>query len=302
MVERLKIAVAKARAQRARVAAGAGADGGVPADVYGLPQSVSPGSPPAEDAACAAGGTGLTPPATVDAAWTALEPVELDPAHLERNRIITHDRTDPAHAAFDVLRTRILRVFKKHGWTRLGITSPSKSCGKTFVASNLAFSLARHAECRTVLLDLDLRLPSLSKVLGVGQIEPIDWFLSGDVEPERFLHRSGENLALGLSAKKTPNPAETLLAPTAAEALARMHARLAPDIVIYDLPPMLAADDVLGFLPQLDCVLLVVGGGKTRPDEVTECERLLADQTHLLGVLMNKAEDAATSRYGYSAA
>ncbi|MEM7683613.1 MAG: CpsD/CapB family tyrosine-protein kinase [Pseudomonadota bacterium] len=302
MVERLKIAVAKARAQRARVAAGAVADGGVPADVYGLPQSVSPGSPPVEDAACAADGTGPIPPATVDAAWTALEPVELNPAHLERNRIITHDRTDPAHAAFDVLRTRILRVFKKHGWTRLGITSPSKGCGKTFVASNLAFSLARHAECRTVLLDLDLRLPSLSKVLGVGQIEPIDWFLSGDVEPERFLHRSGENLALGLSAKKTPNPAETLLAPTAAEALARMHARLAPDIVIYDLPPMLAADDVLGFLPQLDCVLLVVGGGKTRPDEVTECERLLADQTHLLGVLMNKAEDASTSRYGYSAA
>ena len=58
-------------------------------------------------------------------------------------------------------------------------------------------------------------------------------------------------------------------------------------------------DDVIGFLPQLDCVLLVVGGGVTKASEVTECERLLADQTHLLGVLLNKAEGVTPSQFRY---
>ncbi len=302
MVERLKVAVAKARANRARVSAGATP----PAEPDTFKHEIS-GIEPAPDTAVEAVlsetiATRGEAPASVEAAWEAMEPAELDPKHLERNRIITHARNDPAHAAFDVLRTRILRVFQKHGWSRLGITSPSKSCGKTFVASNLALSMARHADSRTILMDMDLRLPTLSKVLGVEQLEPIDWFLSGGVEPEQYLRRAEPNLALGLSAKKILNPAETLLSPQASSALERMHAKLVPNIVIHDLPPMLAADDVLGFLPQLDCVLLVVGAGTTRPDEITECERLLADQTHLLGVLLNKAEDANTSRYGYSAA
>lgn len=303
MVERLKVAVAKARADRARVSAGADPSRHTGLDAEPAPDTAREAAL-SETAATQDGMPGAVPPTSeaVAAAWQAMEPAELDQAHLERNRVITHARHDQAHAAFDVLRTRILRVFQKHGWSRLGITSPSKGCGKTFVASNLALSMARHADCRTILMDLDLRLPTLSKVLGIEQLEPMDWFLSGDVEPEQYLRRAEPNLALGLSAKKVVNPAETLLSPQASGALEHMRAKLAPNIIIYDLPPMLAADDVMGFLPQLDCVLLVVGGGTTRPDEITECERLLADQTHLLGVLLNKSEDANTSRYGYSAA
>lgn len=234
-----------------------------------------------------------------DEAWAALEAVELDPKHLERNRIVTYDRTDPAHATFDMLRTRILTAFAKHGWTRVGITSPTKACGKTFVAGNLALSLARQKDSRAVLMDLDLRAPGLAKTLGTEGFDPIKWFLSGEAKAESFLRRVGGNLALGLGESKTPNPAETLLAPAAGAALDEMRETLKPDVVIYDLPPMLVCDDVVGFLPQLDCVLLVVGGAITRPAEVTECEHLLADQTNLLGVMLNRGEGASKARYDY---
>ncbi len=276
MVERLKLAVAKARQKRAQI---------VPARV---PEQIHVGDgPPPVD-----------PVARTNGLWESLEQVSLDPAHLERKRVIAYTKKDSAHVAFDVLRTRLLRVFGKNEWVRLGVTSPAKGCGKTFVATNLAMSLSRQADSRTVLVDLDLRSPTVSDVLGVEQTEPIRWFLSGDVPAETFLRRVGSNLALALNGTKIADAAETLLSARTAETLASLQAQLSPNVMIYDLPPMLACDDVLGLLPQLDCVLLVVGAGTVRPQEVKECERLLADQTPLLGVLLNRAEDANMTRYG----
>jgi Mrp family chromosome partitioning ATPase len=283
VVERLKIAIAKARAAREKATAtrdATGVQGSAPVpvpDALPADQQQRPGS----------------------SAWKELEPVELDPRHLERHRIITHERHDPAHVAFDVLRTRLLRAFQKHGWTRLGITSPDKGCGKTFVSTNLALSLARQPDNRAVLIDLDLRSPGVAKVLGIRHAEPARWFLNGDVPVTKYLRRIGSNLAVGPNSERVRDAAELLLAPQTATALDRLRGLLSPDVVIYDLPPMLAADDVLGFLPQLDCVLLVVGGGRTRPEQVTECERLLADQVNLLGVLLNQAEGANSTRYAY---
>jgi Mrp family chromosome partitioning ATPase len=78
-----------------------------------------------------------------------------------------------------------------------------------------------------------------------------------------------------------------------------MQAQLAPDVILYDLPPLLAGDDVTGFLPNLDCVLLVIGGGLTKPSEVTECERMLEDHCPLLGVVLNMDEGVSVKRYAY---
>lgn len=298
MVERLKTAVAKARAERNKLLRESVVDtGGVPVDMRaaemaGQTVPAAPRSAPQAQSTPVAG-------SPVDQAWSALEETHLDTKHLERNRIITHDRANPAYVAFDMLRTQILRAFTKHGWSRMGITSPTKGCGKTFTAANLTLSLARQKDCRTVLMDLDLRAPALAKTLGVGQLDPISWFLNGDVPTHEILRRVNGNLALGLNDERVPNAAETLLAPNAQKTLNNIQASLEPDVIVYDLPPMLSCDDVLGFLPQLDCILLVVCGGMTRPDEIAECERLLADQTHLLGVLLNKGEEAKSTRYGY---
>lgn len=292
MVERLKAAVEKARAEREKALAGAGAPAAAPAPPASSPRAAAAGGAQPRGARAA-------PASDADALWAALEPFEPDPRHLEQHRIVTFDKSSPAYVAFDVLRTRILRVFRKHGWTRLGITSPTKGCGKTFVATNLALSFARDPNLRVMLMDLDLRLPALAKTLGVRRAEPARWFLDGDVPPEKYLRRIGDNMAIGLNGERIRDAAETIMHPRTGEVLADMTARYAPDIVVYDLPPMLSCDDVIGFLPQVDCMLLVASGDRTRPDSVTECERQLSDQTHLLGVLLNRAEDDETIKYGY---
>lgn len=283
MVERLKTAIQKARAQRERVVADPAA---TPVAEQAAPRN--PRTPPP-----------LSEAERYDAAWMALEEVSFDPDHLERNRVIAHAKNEPAYIAFDVLRTRILRVFNKHGWTRLGITSATKSCGKTFASTNLALSFSRQQNCRTILMDMDLRLPNIARVLGVDRPDPARWFLTSEIGADKYLRRVGSNLALGLNTERVRDSAELILDPCVPRALDGMYKDFAPDVVLYDLPPMLACDDVMGFLPHLDCVLLVVGGGSTRAEEVSECERLLSDQTHLLGVLLNKAEDPDPSQYGY---
>lgn len=74
--------------------------------------------------------------------------------------------------------------------------------------------------------------------------------------------------------------------------------KLAPDVVIFDLPPMLANDDVAAFLPNVDCAILVVAAEQTTRAEVDLCERELSQKTNLLGVVLNKCR-YAPEKYGY---
>jgi Mrp family chromosome partitioning ATPase len=229
--------------------------------------------------------------------WARIPSVSLDPSHLARHRVVTLGRHDPAHVAFDLLRTRLVQALKARGWSRVAITSPSKACGKTFVAANLALSLARRPGCRAVLMDLDLRVPNLARVLGIRDTARTADFLAGRCAPEALLRRVAPNLAVGANGEPFPDSAELIQEPSTAAALDAIRSAYRPDVILYDLPPALACDDVIAFLPQVDGVLLVAAGGKTSADEVRECERLLTGQAPLLGVILNKAEDPAVEPY-----
>lgn len=236
-------------------------------------------------------------PSQIEAAWEQLDWCRLDPRRLASTRVITASRTDPAHVAFDLLRTRLMQALKSRGWRNVGITSPTKGCGKTFVAANLALSLARRASCRTILMDMDLRLPSLATVLGVERPGSMQAFLAGNRTVEEHLRRLTPNLAVGTNGSPVYDSAELLQEPSTIQALTAMEARLEPDVVLHDLPPTLVCDDVLAFLPRMDGVLLVVGGGTTTADDVRRCERLFEGQVPLLGVILNRSEDPVGEPY-----
>lgn len=315
MVERLKIAVEKARAQREQaVRADDDRPTAATAQEHPASKSVPPRPLPFEGLALTQGqeapepNTTASEPETSDpppqedrqSAWNQLEAIELNTRHLERNRIVSYKRQGKAHAVFDVLRTRMMTALARKEWVRVGITSPSKGCGKTFVSANLAFSLMQQPDYHTILMDMDMRQPSLDKVLGVRHQDSMRWLLTGEVAARNYLRRVGSNLALGLNSQRLQDSAEIIQSRSTGHALNAMNAELSPNIVLYDLPPMLACDDVMGFLPQLDCVLLIVGGGLSRPNDVKECEAQLKDhQCPLLGVFLNRAEGAKVQKYSY---
>ncbi len=231
--------------------------------------------------------------------WLALDEIALDPRALLRERIVTRDKSDPAHIAFDALRTRLLKALQDNRWSRIAITSPTKGCGKTMVACNLAFSLARQPETRCMLVDLDLRAPRLAQRLGQSEAYAIEPFLLGEVAQRDYFRRAGTNLAIGFNTARVWNAAELVQSSRVATTLAASLELYRPNVVIFDTPPMLTSDDVLAFLPNVDGVLLVAGGGQTKAGEIEECERLMAEHTNFLGVVLNKAEDSGLPPYRY---
>ena len=235
----------------------------------------------------------------VDAAWAALPALDLSARALRRQRIVTADQRDPAHMSYDMLRTRVLQKFRAEGWRALALTSPAPGCGKTLTCANLAFSFARQPSCRTLVLDLDLRRPRLAAVLGVRPAVCVSRMLRGEVPAADALLRAGPTLAFGLAAGPVRHSAELLQDPRTTEALAAMTAAFAPDVILYDLPPLLASDDAAAFLGRVDGALLVAAAGETALEDVEVCAKQLGALTHDLGVILNKSEFMPRRYYGY---
>ncbi|SIS53529.1 Chromosome partitioning ATPase, Mrp family, contains Fe-S cluster [Roseivivax lentus] len=271
----------------------------------GQAQVTDPGAPD-PDPAIAKPPTDAASPETDGALWARLAPVIVDERVLDRHRVITATRYDPAHAAFDVLRTRLLQAVAERGWSRIAITSPTKGCGKTFTAANLAISLARQENCPTILFDTDLRDPMLARTFGATATGAIGDMLRGKTAPEDHLQRlgpnsihAGPNLAFAFNDAREAYASELLQDPRTADTLRRIEERFAPKLMLFDTPPALYGDDVLAMRPLIDAVILVVGGGLTTANEIREVENRLGTETPLLGVVLNRAEGSKTRQYGY---
>lgn len=211
--------------------------------------------------------------------------------------IVDFYRESQVSKTFDLLRTRLRQTIKQHGWRNIAVTAPTSGCGNTFVAVNLALSLSRVPSSRTMLMDFNMRNPGLADVFDMEARGPISDYLSGKVPASRHLLRVSKTLGLGLNDEPNVAAAEIMQDPATAMTLKQMHSSLNPDVVLYDMPPLLAHDDVSAFLPQLDGVLLVSDGTQTMARHLAECERILEGQVPLLGVILNRARKNSIEKY-----
>jgi Mrp family chromosome partitioning ATPase len=236
----------------------------------------------------------------VAAAWARLRPVAFEDRALARARIVTRDKRGPTHAPFDMLRTRLLRVLHDHGWRTVAITSPTPGCGKTTACLNLAFSFARRRSGRTLLIELDLVRPQMAALLRVRPERPINDALTGRAPIESCLLRYNDRLALGIAAPSPGDSAEILHGPDCAEALLQAAAAFAPDVILCDLPPLLAVDDGLGFAAKADGALLIAAEGESTLAQIDASVAQLSRTTEFLGVVLNKsAFPSRASPYGH---
>lgn len=231
--------------------------------------------------------------------WESLSAIPHDPEKLIGNNLFPNASNHPAALAFDQLRSKLLHGLAEKGWKRIAVTSPTHGCGKSFVATNLALSLARRPVSRTALIDLDLREPHLAGILGQSDAPNIAEFLTGEQPLESVFRRLGRTLALGLNSTPVETASELLHNPDTGVALAAMIEQLDPEVVLYDMPPALGTDDLLALAPSVDAVLLVTDGTKSSPEDIRACERLLHGRIPLLGVVLNRAQDRAAQRHTY---
>lgn len=288
MVERLKAAIEKARQERA-------AQGEAAADAAHAAARHEDEAPPRSPSRAL-----VNPPQPAPAeAWARLPEGTVDEARLDRERIVTYRKTHPAHVPFDLLRTKLLKVCRDRGWRRIGISSPTKGCGKSLTAANLAFSVARHQDARALLVDLDLRAPRIAHVLGLRGPRSVSAWLHGRATLEETFLRFGQSLAVAANTTPERDAAELMQGERTARTLAAAIATLGPDLVIYDLPPMLLVDDAVGFMPNIDAMLLVAGAGQTRAQELKDCERLIGEGTAFLGIVLNRVTEGGTETDAY---
>jgi Mrp family chromosome partitioning ATPase len=234
---------------------------------------------------------GKRPPGVIQYATTKTFPPSA--SLFESNRIIDISNAGPAESAFRMLRTQVLQRLNENNWRSLAVFSPSSDDGKTTTAINLAISLANDHMHTVLLVDLDLKRPTIASKLGISPHKGIDDLLRGDTGLEECLyHPEGiERLVLLPARGAMAHSSEALAGPRARELVSELHGRYADRILVFDLPPILEADDALAFAPLVECGLVVVAEGATRREDLLQCMELLR-KTPVIGTVLNRATDA----------
>jgi succinoglycan biosynthesis transport protein ExoP len=182
----------------------------------------------------------------------------------------------------------------------IGITSTLPNEGKSTIAASLA-QLIAHAGKRIVLVDCDLRNPSLSTNLAPHASTSIIDVLSGARSLEETLWRDSRlSLEFLPAPQKTPllNTSELLSTEEIKKLFDELRATF--DYVIVDLPPLAPIVDVRATTPLIDCFVLVVEWGRTTTDVIQHALRVAPNvYDALAGAVLNKTDMKAIKRYDH---
>jgi len=239
----------------------------------------------------AAGPAANTPPASI--AYTQTRVFTPSARHLEGNRIVDPASAQPAAVAFRMLRTQVMQRMDANGWRSLAIFSPGANDGKTTTAINLAVSLASDRSHTVLLVELDFKHPNVARRLGLAPQFGSDDALGGQARVGDCLyHPEGfERLVLMPARSAMRNSSEMLAGPRSRGIVAELRERYPDRIIVFDLPPVLTADDALSFAPLVECGLVVASEGRTRRRDLVRTVELL-HKTPLVGTVLNRAADA----------
>jgi Mrp family chromosome partitioning ATPase len=224
----------------------------------------------------------------------------VDRAALRERRVIFPDDSDPAAQAYRMLRTQVLRQCRLHKLRMIGVVSTVDGEGKTLTAANLAISVAAEPNQTVLLVDLDLRRPTLAQLLGLTVTEGLDsWFNdNGQADVANlFVRLEGvERLRVLPTLGSVAGSSEALAGPRTQELLTELKNRYTDRLVIVDLPPALLTDDVLTVAPLLDGVLVVVSEGRTLREDVTRMRELLG-AVRVVGTVLNISSESEKRTY-----
>jgi capsular exopolysaccharide synthesis family protein len=199
------------------------------------------------------------------------------------------DPRSPAAEAYRTLRTNLYFSSLDRTLETLLVTSAAPGEGKSTCLSNLAVAMAQ-GDKRTILVDADLRRPSLHTLFDVNDNPGLTTMLVQDsalAEPPLVATPVG-NLWLLPSGPLPPNPAEILGSRRMEEVVTALQSRA--DIILFDAPPVIAVTDAAVLGTKVDGVLLVVRAGKTRREHALRARELLERvNVHLVGAVLNDA-------------
>lgn len=216
---------------------------------------------------------------------------------LSENRLIAGNRSDPRAVSFRMLRTQVLQAMRENDWTSLAITGPSSGIGKSLIATNLAISISHEVNQTVLLVDVDLRNPTIHKYFDFAPNYGLLDYLMGEADlTDLFVNPAFKRLVLLPGRGSSNASSELLSSPRMTNLVKDLKGKYQSRIIIFDLPPLLNIDDAMVFLPNVDSALLVVENGKNTQSEVENSIRLL-ESTNLIGTVLNKADEEPQDYY-----
>jgi non-specific protein-tyrosine kinase len=201
-----------------------------------------------------------------------------------------------AAEAYRTLRTNIQFSSLDKPIQTLLATSTAPDEGKSTTLANLAVTIAQ-AEQRVILVDCDLRRPSVHTLFGVSNEQGLTTAILAQGETALPLQSSSvPGLSLLTSGPLPPRPADLLGSRRMEQLIAQL--RNEADIVLFDTPPVVAVTDAAVLATRVDGVLLVLQAGQTRRDRAREARQKLEKvKANIIGVVLNNAKLEAG--YGY---
>jgi Mrp family chromosome partitioning ATPase len=224
--------------------------------------------------------------------------VQLDETRLEREHILPPSAGGVNGAAYKLLRTQVLRRLDQLQANTLAVISPAAGAGKTLTAINLAIAIAADLRRTALIVDMDLRNPGVHRTLGFEPALGIEDCLQDDRPVQEAIVRvvGYERLAVLPARSAVEHSSELLTSERAARLVAELRARYANRVIIFDLPPVLLADDALAFSRSVQAGLMVVGEGRTKRDDVMRSMVLLRDLT-IVGTVLNGSRESLDEPY-----
>jgi capsular exopolysaccharide synthesis family protein len=181
------------------------------------------------------------------------------------------------------------------------VTSALPQEGKTTTSINCAVVLAQKKDTRVLLIDADLRRPSIHKKLGMDPGNGLSKLLTDSathlddvITPTTIL----SNLFVLPAGKTPPNPAELLASSNMRDLLADLREKF--DHIVIDTPPSLSVTDAVVLSPRADAVLLVIRSGQTTKQALRRSRDILTQvNAKVVGVLLNAVDLRSPDYYYY---
>lgn len=218
--------------------------------------------------------------------------IDISPEILEQKRVIASLYNNTQSSVFRMLRTQVLKKMRAHNWQTIAITSPTASEGKSLIASNLAVAIAMELNQTVLLVDMDLRNPSINEYFSLNARVGLKDYLEDELTlPEVLVNPGIERLVLLPGFGRAEDSAELLSGPKMTNLVSDIKSQYDSRLLIFDVPPLLQTDDVLLSSKHFDCTLLVLEDGHNSEENITKSLQML-EGANLLGTVLNKSERA----------
>ena len=206
--------------------------------------------------------------------------------------------SSPMAESFRSLRTSVLLSTAPRPPQTLLVTSAQMGEGKTSTATNLAMSFAQR-QGPVLIIDADMRRPSVAKTLGVANERGLSSFLTGAHSLDEVLiqYERIPNLWILPAGPRPPDPAELLSSHMMEATLKDLQKRFTQ--IVIDSPPLLLVTDAVILSANVDGVIMVVASGTTARGALARAHRILENAgTRVLGMVLNKVDMRFDTYYG----